>query len=282
MFSTPMKLSPRKYWISSQFPEAESGGIQWMTSKDNIDGNGYSRTSPSTHWQDSGYSLAFKVEVGFSCNHPSVAKCKGIVIPIGKSFSIYDKSSYPDGRALIIPEQLYKSAPVERFDAAGVYDVNLKVVDDRGTEDRCSATVVAYDPTGGFVTGGGWIITSFGKANFGFVCKYKKGASVPTGQVEFVYDDAAGGVKFHSESFDYLMIDKEGKAEIKGSGTINGETGYIFELWAYDNDDLKQDEFGIKIWLDDKYDQPIFDHGPGKSIDGGSIKIHTQGGSIRG
>ena len=52
--------------------------------------------------------------------------------------------------------------------------------------------IVVYDPTGGFVTGGGWIdspagayaanLSLTGKANFGFVSKYQKGANKPTGE----------------------------------------------------------------------------------------------------
>ncbi len=54
---------------------------------------------------------------------------------------------------------------------------------------------VVYDPIGGFVTGGGYIMSpagayvqdpaATGKANFGFVSKYKKGATVPSGSTEF-------------------------------------------------------------------------------------------------
>ncbi|HKZ48575.1 MAG TPA: hypothetical protein VJ397_07300, partial [Thermoplasmata archaeon] len=59
------------------------------------------------------------------------------------------------------------------------------------------AFVVVYDPEGGFVTGGGWInsppgayardLTLTGKATFGFVSKYQKGGSVPTGETEFAF-----------------------------------------------------------------------------------------------
>ena len=77
------------------------------------------------------------------------------------------------------------------YAAAGVSGVGVTLRDD----DTGSATsryefIVVYDPSGGFVTGGGWINsptgayrpdpTLTGKANFGFVSKYKKGATVPT------------------------------------------------------------------------------------------------------
>ena len=81
------------------------------------------------------------------------------------------------------------------YAAAGVYTVTVTVTDDdtgRGHRDF-TTFIVIYDPGGGFVTGGGWINSTAGscklttvcegatgKANFGFVSKYKKGASVPT------------------------------------------------------------------------------------------------------
>lgn len=80
------------------------------------------------------------------------------------------------------------------YAAAGVYTVGITVSDD----DAASATskfeyVVVYDPNGGFVTGGGWINSpaeacpvlcegAWGRANFGFVSKYQKGATVPIGE----------------------------------------------------------------------------------------------------
>ena len=61
-----------------------------------------------------------------------------------------------------------------------------------------------------------------GKANFGFVSKYKKGASVPTGKTEFNFK--AGDLNFHSDSYQWLVVTQDGtNAQFKGSGTINGD-----------------------------------------------------------
>jgi len=70
----------------------------------------------------------------------------------------------------------------------GVYLVTVTVEDDDGGADaEVFEFVVIYDPSAGFVTGGGWIDSPAGayvaepgltgKANFGFVSKYKKGLS---------------------------------------------------------------------------------------------------------
>ena len=89
--------------------------------------------------------------------------------------------------------------------------------------------VVIYDTSAGFVTGGGWMISPpgayvgnpalTGKANFGFVSKYQKGANVPTGDTEFQFQ--AGGFNFKSTVYEWLVISGS-KAQYKGSGTVNG------------------------------------------------------------
>jgi hypothetical protein len=93
------------------------------------------------------------------------------------------------------------------FTNAGVYSVNLTVTDNCGGAGTASQVaglellVVVYDPSAGFVTGGGWIMsppgaytpdpTLAGKANFGFVSRYQKGQTVPTGDTEFFFTSTA-------------------------------------------------------------------------------------------
>src|SRR5207249_6428505 len=84
------------------------------------------------------------------------------------------------------------------FTAAGVYEVKVTVKDaNTGSTTVSFQYVVIYDAGAGFVTGGGWINSPqgayaadqklVGKANFGFVSKYKNGQSVPTGETEFQF-----------------------------------------------------------------------------------------------
>ena len=88
--------------------------------------------------------------------------------------------------------------------AAGIYNVCLTVSDGRLASAPACVMAVVYDPSGGFVTGGGWIDSPAGaykldkslsgKATFGFVSKYQKGAKVPSGTTEFEFDTA--GLEF--------------------------------------------------------------------------------------
>ena len=142
---------------------------------------------------------------------------------------------------------------------------------------------VLYDPwigQGGFVTGGGtflsaegdyaWNREAAGEANFGFVAKYKKGANVPEGHTNFVFD--AGNLHFSSSEYDWLVVAGT-MAQFKGKGTIEGESGlYKFKLWAKDDD---PDTFRIKIWEEIDSVEVVYDNG-GDPLTGGNIFIHKE------
>jgi parallel beta-helix repeat protein len=117
-----------------------------------------------------------------------------------------------------------------------------------------------------------------GKASFGFVSKYKKGASEPTGNTEFVFK--AADLNFHSTSYDWLVVTGSDYAKFKGSGTINGANAtngepYKFQLWAGDGD---PDTFRIKIWWEDadEAEHVVYDNGMDQAIGGGNIVVHKK------
>lgn len=170
---------------------------------------------------------------------------------------------------------------------AGIYDLCVRGTDDAdNVGDPNCIMLVVYDPSGGFATGGGWIdsqpgayladVYLAGKANFGFVSKYKKGAQVPTGNTEFQFK--AGNLDFHSSSYDFLVITMGGtNVQFKGSGTITGELApsgepYRFMIWARDN---YPDTFRIKIWYENGGEILVYDNGFNQAIGGGSIVVHT-------
>lgn len=167
------------------------------------------------------------------------------------------------------------------YAAPGIYNVTLTVTDSSDNASTEGFIVVAYDPSGGFVTGGGWIYsdpgayvpdpTLEGKANFGFVSKYKKGATTPTGNTEFQFH--AGDLNFHSSSYEWLVVTGSDYARFKGSGTINGMGDYKFMLWARDS---APDTFRIRIWTEDDGSETVeYDNGSDQAVGGGSIIIHT-------
>ncbi|CAL9619582.1 hypothetical protein SUDANB38_05848 [Streptomyces sp. enrichment culture] len=173
-----------------------------------------------------------------------------------------------------------------QYAAAGIYDIAVTVTDDDGGSDtETCGFVVVYDPEGGFVTGGGWITSpagaypadpsATGRANFGFVSKYKNGATEPSGSTEFQFK--AGAMNFHSGDHQWLVVAGD-KAIFKGTGTVNGSEGYSFMLTATD---ASPDRFRMKIWKTAD-SALVYDNqmgaadtaAPTTALSGGSIVIH--------
>lgn len=184
------------------------------------------------------------------------------------------------------------------YSVAGVYSVAVTVSDDdTGLSRATFEYVVVYDPSGGFVTGGGWISSpagayladpaASGKANFGFVSRYQQGAATPFGQTEFQFQ--AAGFRFNSTAYDWLVV-AGARAQYKGNGSVNGVPGFAFLLTAVDgqvNGGGGVDRFRIKIWKRATETTPealVYDNVAGASDDpdlaspqaigGGNISVH--------
>jgi FtsP/CotA-like multicopper oxidase with cupredoxin domain len=180
------------------------------------------------------------------------------------------------------------------FTQAGVYTVTATVANSVFPASD-SVMIVVYDPSAGFVTGGGTIASPagaypadpslIGSANFGFVSKYKKGANVPDGQTQFKFQVA--DFEFHSATYQWLVV-AGAKAQYKGTGIVNGTGNYGFLLTAVDgqvNGGGGVDKFRIKIWDINNGGTVVYDNGLGASedidsaspqpISSGSIVIHS-------
>jgi probable HAF family extracellular repeat protein len=179
------------------------------------------------------------------------------------------------------------------YSLPGVYVVALTITDDDGGIGTASYQyVVVYSPEAGFVTGGGWFDSPEGayvadptktdRANFGFISRYQKGKTIPSGQTEFQF--RAGGLTFQSTSYDWLVIAGR-KAQFKGSGTMDSGGDYQFLLTSEDGNLIGgdgRDRIRIKIW--NRVDGTlVYDNQLGASDDanastvlgGGSIVIHA-------
>lgn len=151
--------------------------------------------------------------------------------------------------------------------------------------------LAAYDPTAGYVTGGGWFNSPVGaytanpsltgKASFGFVSKYQNGASIPTGNTELPF--RAADLNFKSTVYEWMVI-AGARVQYTGSGKINGVGDYRFMLTAIDgqvNGGGGSDKLRIRIWnssggglvYDNQMNAPD-SNDPTTVLGGGSIIIH--------
>ena len=199
-----------------------------------------------------------------------------------------------DSQTIVTPASSSLASAAKTYSAPGVYTVTVLVTDEEESSAEARFEyVVVYDPSAGFVTGGGWINSPAGayvadrsltgKANFGFVSKYQKGQSIPTGETEFQFH--AAGFKFQSTIYEWLVVSGP-LAQYKGSGTINGAGDYGFLLTATDGQVSGGggvDKFRIKIW-EKISGAVVYDNAMGASDDinsanpqvigGGSIVVH--------
>ena len=164
------------------------------------------------------------------------------------------------------------------------------------------AYIPVYDPNGGFITGGGWIQSPAGayvadplltgKANFGYVAKYKNGNNQVDGNTEFQFK--AGNFNFKSTLHESgTLVISGAKASYRGVGTVNGSGSYSFLLSAVDgqvNGGGGSDKFRIKIWNKNNGNGLVYDNqmnGPDHAdattvLGGGSIVIHKGNNNIVG
>jgi hypothetical protein len=181
-----------------------------------------------------------------------------------------------------------------------VYTAKLVIEDVCGEKDSAIYQyVVIYDPDGGFITGGGWIYSpagalatkpeAEGKANFGFVAKYKPGKNSVgevDGNTNFQFTN--GNFHFKSSSHEDMSLVVSGaKATYRGIGTVNGTGSHKFLVSAIDGDlpgGGGADKFRIKIYANGSSSEVLYDNQAGASdnadattiLGGGSIVIHTK------
>ena len=171
----------------------------------------------------------------------------------------------------------------------GVYTIGVRARDGSGAwSAAATALLVVYDPSGGFVTGGGWIVPGgpgsdpgdvlpgldgVSRANFGFNVKYQKGSStVPGGALQFHYN--AGRLHLKSTAFDWLVVTNTSWAKFQGLATIDGAGGalYPFRVEARDG---SPDRLVLRVWApsaDPSVAEALYK--VSGDVSGGEITIH--------
>lgn len=153
--------------------------------------------------------------------------------------------------------------------APNVYDVDISV---GGSFYQGSAeTVVSvFDPSLGFITGGGTVMHNGVRANFGFNFKYKKNENVQ-GNLIYVEHRATGNVVVKSTALDTLSLAST-TAIVLGKANVADVGGYSFRLVVTDNDEPgTTDQFGLQV----------SDHGGAAVPDLSFAPITLNGGNIQ-
>jgi subtilisin-like proprotein convertase family protein len=129
---------------------------------------------------------------------------------------------------------------------ANVYDVVISVGGNRYT-GSANVALTVYDPSLGFVTGGGTIVRSGVKANFGFIVRPNNNGA-PQGELLYIEHRSAGDVKLKSAVMQSLSIFSN-VAVFGGRGTLNGVANHSFRVTGIDNGEPgSSDQFGLNVF----------------------------------
>lgn len=190
----------------------------------------------------------------------SIATCNGIsgssevvnLIVAGQQIKVSGEPNQsvivPGVLTLIINEQINSSH--DRTNEITVSALHLKLA----TGEQVIVSSAYSDITCGeghkvpkdFVTGGGFINTDSGKANFGFVAGFKPNQETPSGQLNYI-DHAA---KMHLKSTSVTSYDGvDNTRTFSGDATINGQSGFTYTVTVTDNGEPGKgvDKFSIEI-----------------------------------
>jgi uncharacterized repeat protein (TIGR01451 family) len=154
--------------------------------------------------------------------------------------------------------------------AVNLYLIEIRIGGDYYTGSGSSVLSV-YDPSLGFVTGGGSILHNGYHANFGFTLKFLKNGNAQ-GSLLYIEHQPAGDVKLSSNALSPLVI-VGNSAAIQGKAVLAGTGNHSFVATVIDNGDPgANDRFGIQV--KDQAGQliPLLTFEP-LNIAGGNIQI---------
>jgi subtilisin-like proprotein convertase family protein len=157
-----------------------------------------------------------------------------------------------------------------------VYDVSISIGGNYYT-GSASTVLAVYDPSLGFVTGGGTIARNGVIANFGFSVKYLKNGNAQ-GSLLYIEHRATGDVKLKSNAMQSLSI-VGNTGVIIGKATLNDVGNHSFRATVVDNGEPgTNDQFGLQVTAPGGVILPDLTFSP-MTLRGGNIQVPQQGGS---
>jgi len=126
-----------------------------------------------------------------------------------------------------------------------VYDVSL-TINGNLYQGSGSTVLAVYDPSLGFVSGGGRLIHNGYKADVGVNIKYLKNGNAQ-GSLLYIEHRPTGDVVLKSNAMETMAI-VNNEAIPTGKGTLNGVGNYSFIARIFDNGDPgTTDRFGLRV-----------------------------------
>ncbi len=130
--------------------------------------------------------------------------------------------------------------------AVNDYEVQIDI---EGSYYQGSAdpTLIIYDPSNGFITGGGTIVRGGTRASLSFEVKYLPNGR-PQGSLLYVEHRQGGDVVVRSSGITAMTIVAGKIGYAAGSATVNGTGRYSFLLTVIDNGEPgRNDRFGLQV-----------------------------------
>jgi hypothetical protein len=186
-------------------------------------------------------------------------------------FTLPDPIGGPPLATLIINEQRRELGAGSRAITVNAVHLTLKSGDEvilAGTHSDINGCPGCPPPPEceDFVTGGGWIMTGGGRANFGFNAGFKPNASSP--DVSFNYIDHSTGMHMKATT---ITIYAEGRTKtsrhFEGAAEIDGVPGYTYQIDVEDNGEPGRSTDSLTIGLSNGYQAA-------GHLAGGNIQLH--------
>ena len=157
-----------------------------------------------------------------------------------------------------------------------VYDVGVSVGGNNYT-GSVSTVLAVFDPSLGFVTGGGTIVRDGVTACFGFNVKYKSNGA-PQGELLYIEHRPTGLVKLKSNAMQSLSIVGNTGVFI-GKATLNDVGNHTFRATVIDNGEPgSSDQFGLRVTAPGGAVIPDLTFDP-ITLSGGNIQVPHQSGN---
>ena len=130
----------------------------------------------------------------------------------------------------------------------GIYTATFSARDIWNSPTLRSVTIVVYNRAAS-ESGTGWVLDGANRADFTFNAQYAKRDQLQ-GQLQYTYRTGSQTTKLKSTSLQWLVV-LGNVGVLRGTATLNGLPGYVFELTVIDNGAGATDRLALNVWAAD-------------------------------